>query len=93
MHHDPVEVVLDHARDAIVFDGDDLPFALSTVTAKAQYKDGVTEVTLTLSVDTLRVVAPPAPEPTEAPEPPLSPAAAFERRFDQIRGRQRGIAR
>ena len=91
----PCEVVLDYARDAVVFDGADLPFSLSAVVAKAIVEDGRAVVTLTLEVDQVRSVAamPEKPEKPETPEAPAvpSPEQQFESQLDRIRnGARRG---
>ncbi|MDJ0006513.1 hypothetical protein [Gordonia alkanivorans] len=88
----PCEVVLDYARDTVVFDGTDLPFSLSAIHAKAIVEDGRTVVTLTLEVDQVRSVAA-MPEKPESPEEPAvpSPEQQFESQLDRIRnGARRG---
>ncbi|AXH49653.1 head-tail connector protein [Gordonia phage Frokostdame] len=82
----PCEVVFDHARDVVVFDGTDLPFPLSAIRARAVAEDGHAVVTLTLDVDQVRTIAA-LPEKPEAPEddPAPGPEQQFESRLDAIR--------
>ncbi|MCF8605150.1 hypothetical protein L5I01_17485 [Gordonia sp. HY442] len=87
MHHDPVELVLDHAADTISVDGDFLPFPLSLTRTKVVYDDDRAVAQIELEVDSLRVVPPPAPEPV-TPEPAATPEEAFEARLDRIRSGQ-----
>lgn len=86
MHHNPVEIVLDHARDRIVVDGDDLPFPLSGVHAKVTQDGDRAVAVLTLEVDAMSIIPPPEPEIVE-PEPVPSPAEVFEQKLERIRSR------
>ncbi|QDP44127.1 hypothetical protein SEA_JUJU_11 [Gordonia phage JuJu] len=90
----PCEIVLDYARDVVVFDGKDLPFPLSAARARGVAEDGHAVVTLTLDVDQVRTVAALPEKPDAAgdipPEP--GPEQRFENQLDAIR-RQNGARR
>ena len=85
----PLEVVLDYDRDAVVFDGKDLPFALSAIVASAHVDHTAATVTLVLQVDSVRSVAkrPTHPEPVQV-QPAPSPEQSFEKRMEAIRNGQ-----
>ncbi|KXT55929.1 hypothetical protein Y710_16400 [Gordonia sp. QH-12] len=83
MHHDPVGLILDYARDAIVFDGDDLPFPLSQIQIKVIQENDRAVAVLTLEVDAMRIIPPPEPEPVE-PESVPTPVEAFEEKLARI---------
>ncbi|QGJ87258.1 hypothetical protein SEA_WOCKET_12 [Gordonia phage Wocket] len=92
-HITPCEVVLDYARDVVVFDGTDLPFPLSAIRARAVAEDGHAVVTLTLDVDQVRTVValPDKPEAREDNPPTPGPEQQFENQLDRIRnGARRG---
>lgn len=81
--------MLDYDRDEIRFDGEVLPFALSTVTASVDVApNGNVDVTLTLRVDQVQTVAaqpkPAASDVQEWPMPP-TPEEIFEKRLASIR--------
>ncbi|UVK58950.1 hypothetical protein SEA_KAPPAFARMDELTA_11 [Gordonia phage KappaFarmDelta] len=81
------EVVLDYARDVVVFDGTNLPFPLSAIRARAVAEDGHAVVTLTLDVDQVRTVAalPEKPDALGDPPPAPGPEQRFESQLDAIR--------
>ncbi|UVF60285.1 hypothetical protein SEA_MURP_11 [Gordonia phage Murp] len=85
-HITPCEVVLDYARDVVVFDGTDLPFPLSAIRARAVAEDGHAVVTLTLDVDQVRTVAALPQKPEESEDVPATgPEQRFESQLDAIR--------
>lgn len=90
MDPNPLEVTVDHAGDRILLADIPLPFPLSAVGMKATYAEGRTTVVLTLEVDSLRVVPPPAPPPSAPAAPAPTPEKVFETRLSQIRRAQHG---
>nr|DAL60978.1 MAG TPA_asm: hypothetical protein [Caudoviricetes sp.] len=82
----PCRVVLDYDNDQVLFDGEPLPFPLTSIVAQAAVADGRATVTLVLEVDEVLSVAE-KPKPADDVEQwtAAAPEQMFEDQLDAIR--------
>lgn len=83
----PCRVVLDYDNDQVLFDGEPLPFPLTSIVAQAAVADGRATVTLILEVDeVLSVAEKPKPAHADAEQwTAAAPEQMFEDQLDAIR--------